>query len=191
MQPETRFARGAEGRVAYHVCGGGPLDHVYCPGAWSHVDMRWEHPRLSNVLRRLAGFSRLIAFDRRGSGVSDPLPLDEVATWERGAEDMQAVLDATASRHTAVYAFADAGPLGVYFAATHPDRIAALVLNTTSARFLAAPDYPPGVGEEALEAVSAIARLWGTEDYVRAFLPTLAADDDFRRWYARYLRACA
>jgi class 3 adenylate cyclase len=191
MQPETRFAPVGEDRVAYQVVGDGPFDLVYCSGAWSHIDMRWEHPRLSNVLRRLAGFSRVIAFDRRGSGASDPLPFDELATWERGAEDMRAVLDATASRRAALYAFADAGPLGILFAATQPDRTAALVLNTTSARFLAAPDYPAGAGEDALNVISAITATWGTEDYVRAFLPTLADDDDFRRWYARYLRACA
>jgi pimeloyl-ACP methyl ester carboxylesterase len=110
--PETRFARVGEDRVAYQVIGDGAVDLVYCSGAWSHVDMRWEHPRLSNVLRRLAAFSRVVTFDRRGSGVSDPLPLDEVATWERGAEDMRVVLDAAGSAHAAIYAFADAGPLG-------------------------------------------------------------------------------
>ena len=189
--PETKFARVGDDRVAYQVIGKGPIDLVYCSGAWNHVDLRWEHPRLSNVIRRLASFSRVIVFDRRGSGASDPLPLDELATWERGAEDMLAVLDAAGSGRAAIYGFADAGPLAILFAATHPRRTSALVLNTTSARFLAAPDYPVGVSGETAEAALALVGLWGTEDYVRALVPELAADDDFRPWYARYLRACA
>ena len=189
--PETRFARVGEDRVAYQIVGDGPIDLVYCSGAWSHVDMRWEHPRLANVMRRLASFSRLIVFDRRGSGASDPLPIDEIATWERGAEDMLAVLDAAGSDRAAIYGFADAGALAISFATSHPDRTSALVLNTTSARFLAAADYPAGYPEDALEAVRGLIAVWGTEDWVRATLPDVASDDDFRRWYAKYLRACA
>jgi pimeloyl-ACP methyl ester carboxylesterase len=142
--PETRFARVGEDRVAYQVVGDGPVDLVYCSGAWSHVDMRWEHPRLANVVRRLASFSRLIVFDRRGSGASDPLPLDEVASWERGTQDILAVLDAAGSEHAAIYGFADAGALALSFAISHPERTSALVLNTTGARFLAAPTILPG-----------------------------------------------
>jgi class 3 adenylate cyclase len=189
--PETRFARVGEDRVAYQVVGDGPVDLVYCSGTWNHVDMRWEHPRIANVMRRLAAFSRLIVFDRRGSGASDPLPLDEVATVERGAEDVLAVLDAAGSSQAAIYGFADAGALALVFATTHPERTSALVLNSTTARFMAGPDYPAGLTEEALPAVRSLLALWGTEDWVRAVFPDVAADDDFRRWYAKYLRACA
>jgi class 3 adenylate cyclase len=189
--PETRFARVGEDRIAYQIVGEGPVDLVYCSGTWNHVDMRWEHPRIANVMRRLAAFSRLIVFDRRGSGASDPLPLDEVATWERGTEDVLAVLDAAGSEHAAVYGFADAGALAVSFATTHPERTSALVLNSTTARFMAGPDYPVGLTEEGIAAVRGLLGLWGTEDWVRAVLPEVAADDDFRRWYAKYLRACA
>jgi len=189
--PETRFARIGDDRVAYQVVGEGPVDLVYCSGTWNHVDMRWEHPRLANVMRRLAAFSRVIVFDRRGSGASDPLPLDEVATWERGTEDVLAVLDAAGSEQAAIYGFADAGALALAFATTHPDRASALVLNSTTARFLAGPDYPAGLPDAALPAVRELLGLWGTEDWVRAVLPEVAADDDFRRWYAKYLRACA
>jgi class 3 adenylate cyclase len=189
--PETRFARVGEDRVAYQVVGAGPVDLVYCSGTWNHVDMRWEHPRLANVLRRLAAFSRVIVFDRRGSGASDPLPLDEVATWERGSEDVLAVLDAAGSERATIYGFADAGALALAFATAHPDRVSALVLNSTTARFMAAPDYPAGLPESGLSDVRQLLAVWGTEDWVRAVLPEVAADDDFRRWYAKYLRACA
>ena len=189
--PETRFARIGEDRVAYQIVGDGPVDLVVCSGAWSHVDMRWEHPRLANFMRRLASFSRLIVFDRRGSGASDPLPLDEVAAWDRGAEDILAILDAAGSEHAAIYGFADAGALALAFATSYRARTSALVLNSTTACFLAAPDYPAGLREEQLGAVNTILGLWGSEEWVRAVLPEIAADDDFRRWYAKYLRACA
>src|SRR5215468_7661952 len=114
--PDTRFARVGEDRVAYQILGDGPVDLVYCSGTWNPVDMRWEHPRLANVMRRLAAFSRVIVFDRRGSGASDPLPLDEVASWERGTEDVLAVLDAAGSPHATIYGFADAGALALSFA---------------------------------------------------------------------------
>ncbi len=189
--PETRFARVGDDRIAYQVVGDGPIDLVYCSGLWNHVDMRWEHPRLANVMRRFASFSRFIVFDRRGSGASDPLPVDEVASWERGAQDILAVLDAAHSEHAAVYGFADAGAFAIAFATSHPERTSALVLNSTTARFLAGPDYPIGLSPDGLGAVRALLSLWGTEDWVRAVFPEIAADDEFRRWYAKYLRACA
>src|SRR5215469_2109909 len=114
-------------------------------GLGSCVDAMWVLPDIAEGYGRLDTFARLIAFDRRGTGASDGLPNGELPTWESLAEDAGAVLDAAGSTQAAVVALADTGPLAMLFAATHPDRVSALVLLNTFARYLIADDYPIGI----------------------------------------------
>jgi class 3 adenylate cyclase/pimeloyl-ACP methyl ester carboxylesterase len=192
VRPTTNFARLGNDRIGYQVLGQGPVDLVFLTGMSSHLDLRWEEPLNEYFLHRLASFSRLILFDRRGTGVSDPVPSDHLPTWEEWADDMRVVLDAVGSEHAAIMAWLDGGPMAMLFAATHPERTVALVLAHTAARYVRADDYPhgfaPDVGEQLLEMV---AELWGTEGFVSIAAPSRIGDEGFRQRYGRYLRAAA
>jgi pimeloyl-ACP methyl ester carboxylesterase len=139
---------GAE--VAYQVVGQGPPDAVHVPG-FSHVDLIWEDPMSAAFLERLASFSRLILFDRRGTGASDAIPDTAMPTWEEWADDLRAVLDAAGSEQAAVLAGLETGPIGLLFAAMQPERVSGLILGNTTARFLRADDYPMGLTKEAAD----------------------------------------
>ena len=192
MRPTTNFATLGNDRIGYQVLGQGPVDLVFLTGMSSHLDLRWEEPLNEYFLHRLASFSRLILFDRRGTGVSDPVPSDHLPTWEEWADDMRVVLDAVGSEHAAIMAWLDGGPMAMLFAATYPERTAALVLAQTAARYVRTDDYPhgfaPEVGEQLLRMV---AELWGTEEFVSIAAPSRSGDEGFRQRYARYLRAAA
>lgn len=184
--------RTPEGMIAYQVVGEGPIDLVYLSGSTSHIDMRWELPAFTRFLERLAGFSRLILFDRRGTGASDPIPFDRTPTWEEWAEDLRAVLDEVGSQRTALFATLDGGPMAIVFSAMHPDRVRALILANSGARVLAADDYPAGMTEENFAAlIAALEKGWGTEALAAALSPTVAGDPETRAWFARYMRASA
>jgi pimeloyl-ACP methyl ester carboxylesterase len=132
----------------------------------------------------------VILFDRRGTGPSDPLPLDSLPPWESYAEELAAVLDAVGCQRAAIMAELDAGPTALLFAGTRPERTSALVLVHTSARFAAGSDYPIGVAAEAVEAVVArFDQLWGSEAMAAMLVPSRAGDARFRRWFAKWQRA--
>ena len=192
MQPETRYARLGEDRVAYQVLGEGP-DLVLTMGAFGHVDLQWDEPGSALFLRRLASFSRLICFDRRGTGASDPLPEDLPPPWEAYADEVTAVMDAAGSRRAALMATtAEAGPMALFFAATRPDRTSALVLGNASAKYVAADDYPIGIPPEQAEAIiSRVEDTWGTAEPITTAIPSRADDERFRRWVARMQRSMA
>jgi class 3 adenylate cyclase len=192
VQPETTYARLGDDRVAYQVLGEGP-DLVATMGAFGHVDLMWEDPGVALFLRRLASFSRLITFDRRGTGASDPLPEHLPPPWEAYADEVTAVMDAAGSRQAALMATtAEAGPLALFFAATRPDRTTALILANASARYLAADGYPIGLPPERAEAIVArVEETWGTGDRVADGIPSRAGDERFRRWMARMQRSIA
>jgi pimeloyl-ACP methyl ester carboxylesterase len=174
------------------VLGAGPPDLVYVNGLTEHIDLQWDHPLMARFLERLASFSRLIMFDRRGAGASDPVPLDALPTWEEWTEDLRAVLDAVGSERAAIYAELDAGPVGMIFAATHPERTAALVLGNTAARYAQAEDYPEGATPEAVAQIVELFRAtWGTEQLIAMVFPSMASDPGFLRWRARFTRALA
>jgi class 3 adenylate cyclase/pimeloyl-ACP methyl ester carboxylesterase len=193
VPPETRYARVGTDRLAYQVLGQGPPDLVFTTGAFSHVDMAWEDPQIALFLRRLASFSRLIRFDRRGTGASDPLPPDPLPPWEAYAEELVAVMDAAGSQRATLMATGpQAGPLALCFAATRPERTAALILIGATARYLVADDYPIGLPRERAEAMIATAEeLWGSEAFARTYVPGRAGDERFLRWSARLERAVA
>jgi class 3 adenylate cyclase len=192
VQPETRYARLGADRVAYHVLGEGPPDLVMTTGNYSHVDMVWEDPGIALFLRTLASFSRLIVFDRRGTGASDPLPPGALPPWEAYAQDLTAVLDAVGSQQAALLAQLDASPMALFFAGTRPERTGALILVNAAAKFQADDDYPIGVPAAVAEALLAqFDQLWGTEAMAAMFAPSRAGDQRFCRWFARFQRAIA
>jgi class 3 adenylate cyclase len=180
-------------RIAYQVVGEGPPDLVVTMGSFSHVDVAWEDPQLALFLRRLASFSRLLRFDRRGTGASDPLPAGPLPLWETYADELLAVMGAVGSQRAALLASGpQAGPMALFFAGTRPERTAALVLADATARYLVADDYPIGFPPEATEAMIARAEeLWGTEAIAGINAPSRADDERFLRWSARMQRAIA
>src|SRR5262249_13345998 len=138
--PETRFTRSAGCAIAYQVIGDAEIDLVFTPGSFNHVDAWWEHPVTASFLRRLASFTRLILFDRRGTGASDPLPSDQLPDWQDFLADLRAVLEEVGSERTAIFASLDGGPTALSLAADEPDRVTALVLYNTTARLRSADD---------------------------------------------------
>jgi class 3 adenylate cyclase len=193
MQPaETKYAWLGRDRIAYQVLGQGPPDLVLAFGSFGHIDVAWEDPGIALFLRTLASFSRLILFDRRGTGASDPVLLDALPPWEGYAEELDAVLDEVGSERAAIMAHVDAGAMAMLFAATRPERTSALVLVNTSAKWVAADDYPIGIPLEVAHAILAqIDQLWGTEALVGMWAASRADDERFRRWSTKYQRAMA
>lgn len=192
MPPRTKYVDYAGSSIAYQVVGDGPVDVLYLSGFVSHVDVRWESPAFAAFLNRLATFGRLILFDRRGSGASDPMPLDALPTWEEWAEDLRVVLDVVDSRRAAIVAIADAGPMAMMFAAMHPDRVSSLVLVNTSARLIADGDYEEGIPAEVAAAFAGvIEQSWGTPELAAVFAPGFADDRIELEWLAKIQRASA
>jgi class 3 adenylate cyclase/pimeloyl-ACP methyl ester carboxylesterase len=192
VQPQTRYAWLGQDRIAYQVMGQGPPDLVATPGSFTHVDIMWEDPAAAVFYRRLASFSRLIRFDRLGTGASDPVPLERLPPWESYAEELAVVLDEVGSDSAAILVGVDAGPMAMYYAATKPQRTSALMLFTTSAKFIAAGDYSIGIPREVAEAlVGQVDQLWGTEAIAQLMIPSRAGDQRFCRWFAKLTRGAA
>ena len=193
VPPETRYARLGSDQLAYQVLGQGPPDLVFTMGPFSHVDLVWDDPQMALLLHRLAGFSRLLRFDRRGTGASDPLPAHPLPLWEAYVEELVAVMDAAGSQRAALLATGPAaGPMALFFAGTKPDRTTALILTDATARYLVADDYPIGVPPQAVEAtITHTEQLWGTEAFASEYAPPRADDQQFRHWSATLERAIA
>jgi class 3 adenylate cyclase len=189
QEPETHYTRGKDGHVAYQVVGDGPFDVVLIPSWTTNVDAMWEEPTLARFLRRLGTFSRLLCFDKRGTGVSDPVPLAALPTLEQWNDDERAVMDAVGSQRAALIGVAEGGPMAMLFAATYPERTSALVLVNTFARLLRDADYGYGYPADRVPKVLArLEELWGIGGLVDLIAPSVAHDERFRRWYARYER---
>jgi class 3 adenylate cyclase len=190
-RPHTRYVEVGGAEVAYQVLGQGPPDVVYVAG-FGHVDLRWDDPVWAAFLGQLASFSRLILFDRRGTGASAAIPDTAIPTWEEWADDVRAVLDAAGSERTVVFAENDGGPIGLLFTAMQPERVSSLILANTTARRLRADDYPMGISPEAVDGlVESWQAAWGTPDVVRMAFPSLADDPEFVELAARVNRAIA
>lgn len=167
----TQYTQIGDAVVAYQVTGDGPVDLVYLRGIYSNVDVQWDVPPLARALERLGSFSRLITFDRRGVGISDPVRLEAIGSWERWLGDLLAVLEVTESRTPAILAEFDAAPVAQLFAATYPDRIRALVMWNGYAKVEWASDYPVGAPRAAHRAIDdAVAEGWGTLEFAERAL---------------------
>jgi pimeloyl-ACP methyl ester carboxylesterase len=189
---ETRYVAVGDADVAYKVVGDGPRDLLYFYGLGSHVDMFFEDSVVAGWVNGLLSFSRLIVFDRRGTGASDRFARDAIPTWEEWTDDIRAVLAATGTDRVSIFAALDAGPIAMLFAATEPERVGALILANTSARYLVDDDYPIGASQDAVDAlVDALGSLWGTEEFTSLVNPGLSNDSEFMRENARRLRAAA
>ena len=187
--PAVRYARSGALSIAYEVTGGGPPDLVLVPGFVSHLAMDRAEPRHVRFLDRLAAFSRLIRFDKRGTGLSDrPAGLPDLETR---MDDVRAVMDAAGSRRAVLLGYSEGGPLSVLFAATHPERVAALVLvNSYAKRVDPDADYPwASPREERLRSIETLEEEWGFEALGAALCPS--GDEAMRRWWADRCRAAA
>jgi class 3 adenylate cyclase/alpha-beta hydrolase superfamily lysophospholipase len=190
VRPETRYVEVDDTQVGYQVWGDGALDVVLMYGLGSHVDLSWDE-RVDRIADGLASFARLIQFDRRGTGVSGG-SREAPPTWEEWTADLEAVLDAAHSETAALIAEVDAGPIAMLFAATHPERVRALILANTLARCLRDVDYPIGATPDELDAIIEFVRAqWGTVELARAVNPRRADDEAWVTAFSRQMRAAA
>ena len=188
--PATRYARSGKVNIAYQAFGDGPVDLVFVPGFISHIELAWEEPYLARFLRRLAAFARVIFFDKRGTGLSDPAP-GPPGLAER-MDDIRVVMDAAGSERAALFGVSDGGCLCIAFTAAYPQRSASLVTYGSFARRLRSDDYPWGWPAEHLaEVLRGMDRGWATGTWWAAANPSVAADEQYQAWWARYLRAAA
>ncbi len=164
MQPEVKYAKSGTVHIAYQVVGTGPIDLIYVPGFTSHIGYAWEFPPLARFLKGLASFSRLIWFDKRGTGLSDRV---EVASLEQRMDDVRAVMEAAGSERATLFGDSEGGPMCALFAATYPERTTALVMYATFARRLWTSDYPwAPTTEQRQRYCEEIERYWGQESHV-------------------------
>ena len=176
--------------IAYQVVGEGPLDLVYVPGWISNVELMWDEPAHAHVLGRLASFSRLILFDKRGTGLSDPVPLDRPPTLEERMDDVRAVMDAAESERAAVFGFSEGGVMSALFAATYPGRTTALALYGTFAKRIWSPDYPWAPRPEARRReIEELERNWATRMDLDQLAPS--ESEAFKTRLAAYFRRSA
>jgi class 3 adenylate cyclase len=188
--PKTHYAKSGDVNIAYQVLGDGPRDIVHVPGFVSNVEVMWEDPGMARFLQRLASFSRLIVFDKRGTGLSDPVPADDLPSLEVRIGDLTAVMESADSRSATIFGHSEGGAMSLLFAATHPEKTDALILmgsraSTTGSDDLAGPSPTDWAKyAEELEAT------WGSVG-VEGFAPSRAGDAAFREWFMRYQRLSA
>jgi pimeloyl-ACP methyl ester carboxylesterase len=179
--PDTHYAKGPAGNLAYQVVGDGPIDLVIVPGWFSHVDLQWEFPAFRAYIGEFASFARVIMYDKLGTGLSDPV--DGVPTVENRADDLRAVLDAVGSERVALFGFSEGGVISTFFAATHPERVNALVLYGTAAGGSVDP-LDPSTRERAFATVARLLSSldhWGEGQTIDWAAPSLKDDADARR----------
>jgi class 3 adenylate cyclase len=186
--PKTRYARNGDARIAYQVIGEGPLDLIVVPGFVSNVEHLWEMPGVAAILERIASYARLITWDKRGTGLSDPViglpPLDE------RMDDMLAVLDAAGSEQAALFGVSEGGPLSILFAATYPQRVSALVMYGAAPRIAWAPDYSWGLPRELYSDTmrETVLEGWGDGVLLDVFAPSFAEDPAMREVWGTFQR---
>ena len=187
--PEIKYARSGDVNIAYQVVGDGPIDVVFVMGWVSHLEYYWKNVEFARFLTRLSSFSRLILFDKRGTGLSDSVSLHELPTLEQRMDDVRAVMDAVGSEHAALVGVSEGGPMSALFAATYPEKTTALVMIGTYARRLRDVDYPWGpTSEQRDQFLEQLQREWGGPVGIEERAPSLADDPVFRQWWAAYLR---
>jgi pimeloyl-ACP methyl ester carboxylesterase len=192
--PETRYAKTADGvHIAYQVVGSGPVDMVFVMGWVTNVEVMWDEPGFAGLLNRLATFSRLILFDKRGVGLSDRVPEDRLPDLETRMDDVRAVMDAVGSERAVVFGVSEGGPMSMLFAATYPERTIALVLYGTQADFTV---REPAYKEDPAAYVARMGERWGTREFAAAEIAGWGApghehDERLVAWLASYMRRSA
>ena len=188
MEAVTRYAVSADDtNIAYQVHGEGPLDLIFVTGFVSHVELIWEEPSIARFLRRLASFSRLIVFDKRGQGLSDRH--GRPPTLEESMDDLRAVMDAAGCERAAILGISEGGPMSTLFAATYPERVTSLVLYGTFPRLVRTPDFSEGLSQKNMDALMERIRAeWGGPVGVDVWAPSEAGNREFESWWARLLR---
>ena len=190
MRIETHYAKSGDVNIAYQVAGDGPRDLVVVPGWISNIDLFWDEPHVAQFFKRLASFSRLILFDKRGTGLSDRV-LD-MPNLETRMDDVRAVMDAVSSERASLFGWSEGGPMCALFAATYPQRTTALIMSGSYARRMWAPDCTWGTPRETWDAfLDALVRDWGGTIGLDERAPSLAGDAQFRDWWARFVRQSA
>jgi pimeloyl-ACP methyl ester carboxylesterase len=190
IPPETKFTQSGDATIAYQVLGQGALDLVMVPGFVSHVEFAWEDPAYAQFLQQLASFSRLILFDKRGTGLSDRIT--GIPTLEQRMDDVRAVMDAVGSQRAALFGVSEGGSMSILFAATYPERTSALVLYGTIAKGWLVDDISGVLTREQDEASDEKWRQgWGGPINIEYLAPSLVHDERFRQWWAKFLRLSA
>jgi pimeloyl-ACP methyl ester carboxylesterase len=188
--PETQYTKSGDVHIAYQVLGSGPLDVVFVPGFVSHLEHQWDSPRWAHMMHRLASFSRLIMFDKPGTGLSDRFAA--IPTLEQRMDDVRAVMDAVGSERAAFIGVSEGGPMSILFAATYPHRTSALILYGTYARRMWAPDHPWGRTDDEMRTIlERVDRDWGRDVHLELWAPSVARNEEARRAITTYWRRAA
>jgi pimeloyl-ACP methyl ester carboxylesterase len=188
--PQTRYAKSGDVNIAYQVFGDGPRDLVFVPGFVSHVEMAWEEPHAARFLERLGSFCRVVMFDKRGTGMSDRVAINELPTLEQRMDDVRAVMDAAGSPRAALLGVSEGGAMCMLFAATYPERTTGLIICGGFARWTRDVDYPAAPTREQHEAFfGPMEASWGEVTPIAApFAPSMNGDMNFAEQFARYAR---
>lgn len=187
LRSTTQYAQSGDHYIAYQVFGRGRLDLVIVPGFISHLEHQWDDPELARFLERLATFSRVITFDKRGTGMSDR---DSFApTLEERMADMLAVIEAVNSKQAALFGISEGGPMSILFAATYPEKTSALIIYGSWAKGARSEDYPWTLRKEQFERwIDNISQNWGDPDSVVYWAPSAAHDEVRKQWWGKLLR---
>jgi class 3 adenylate cyclase/pimeloyl-ACP methyl ester carboxylesterase len=190
--PKTQYAKSGEVHIAYQVTGNGPVDLIMVPGWVSNIELSWESVEYSRFLERLASFTRLILFDKRGTGLSDRVSEHELPDLEHRMDDVRAVMKAVDSERAALMGVSEGGSMSLLFAATHPEQTIALITAGVFAKRIWSPDYPwAPTPDQRQEWLDLIERDWGGEVDLDIMAPSVAHDPHFRKWWSSYLRRSA
>jgi class 3 adenylate cyclase len=189
MTPEIQYARNGDVSIAYQVLGNGPVDIVYVPPFVSNLELQWQEPQQARYLQRLTSFSRLVMFDKRGTGLSDRTG---IATLEERMDDLRAVMDAVGLERAVVFGTSEGGAMSLLFTTTYPQRVQALILYGAYARIVSAPDYPEGLSPEFVrERLEDLRARWGRGIMASFMAPERTADAAFMERQARWERLSA
>jgi pimeloyl-ACP methyl ester carboxylesterase len=187
--PRVSYARSGHVNIAYQVIGSGPIDLVFVMGWVSHLEYFWNEPSFARFLTQLAGMARLILFDKRGTGLSDPVPVSELPSLDTRLDDVRAVMDAAGSRRAVLMGVSEGGPLCSLFAATYPEKTEALIMIGSYARRMWDTDYPWGPTQQERDRFcQTIIDEWGGPVGIADRAPSMANDPAFREWWSAYLR---
>jgi class 3 adenylate cyclase/pimeloyl-ACP methyl ester carboxylesterase len=189
--PQTKYARSGDLSIAYQVIGDGPIDLVHIPGVLSHLDLAWENPKYRRFMERLSGFARVLVYDKRGCGLSDPV--SEPPTVEERIDDTRAVMDAEGVERAAVFGCSEGASLAAFFAAAHPDGVSHAILYGSFARLTPdPPDYPWSIlgiedVDQSLKLLRETVKGWGEGAMLVLLAPSLFGTEE-QAWWGRYER---